>query len=189
MNAIKKACNDTGVCYIFNCPGGQQWISNGSAAWPVEGIVIREESIPALFDLSPKKRAEMVIKEMETDDPRFVLTPMAEDEALRDLGIVLSGGEEIKVLLGKDGIMMVKAGLLKPASRGDGAALFARALEGRVPVVAVYGDMLVSGLIWPITGKAAREILNRLEEMASYPVRKTAAEAEEEEPDMEQVEM
>ena len=54
IQAIKRLCMDRGAFYLFNCKNGQQFLCNGAAAWPVEGIRITEGMIPALFDISEK---------------------------------------------------------------------------------------------------------------------------------------
>ena len=60
IQAIRKACLARGVFYVFNRPGGQQFLSNGVAAWPVDGIRVTEGMIPALFDLNEKQQQKLV---------------------------------------------------------------------------------------------------------------------------------
>lgn len=38
IQAIKKLCMERVAFYIYNCVRGQQFLSNGMALWPVEGI-------------------------------------------------------------------------------------------------------------------------------------------------------
>lgn len=169
IQAIKKLCNEMGIYYLYDCDDGQQFLSDARAFWPVEGIHLTADMIPALFDISKKKQEDTIIKAWPCpDDERFSLVPVKEEEELKDLGTIYHSGEHIRVLCGQDGLIFINSELTKPGSNKEGRFAYSlRKYEGRVPVVACYGDMLVSALVLPIKG---RGIMERLEKLSSYPL-------------------
>lgn len=181
LQEIKKACNAQGQYAIFNCPDGQQWICNGAAAWPVEGITITAGSVPAIFDLSPKQQAEMSIREGEVSDERFSVTPMEGEEALRELGDVLFHGVIYRALESAAGLILINREWIKPAARATDDLIFTlRAPEGKAPMVAVYADMFCSGLIMPIHQKGVKQIQEEMGRMLMGHVRRIGKDDEDE---------
>ena len=60
LGAIKRCCVEEKEFYIYESDCGEQWIGTHTAAWPVEGdLKLTEGSIAAIFDLKPKKAAQM----------------------------------------------------------------------------------------------------------------------------------
>lgn len=163
LQAIKKCCNATGRYALLNCPDGQQWISNGEAGWPVEGIRLTAAAIPAIFDISQKKQEKVVIQEGEITDERWQITPMENEEPLKELGQAMRGGTKLRILESSKGVLMIDIDLEKPAVRADSAPFyFLRTAEGRTPMVVIYSDMLVGGLVMPITGKGCQQVLDMM---------------------------
>lgn len=164
IQAIKKACMDTEVFYIFNCQNGRQYISNGAAAWPVEGIQITPDIIPVIFDIDEKKRQKITIHEMDApDEERFTLEPMQGEEELEDLGLVWHSGTFFRALRGEDGLLFINTALTKPGENKEGKFRYcARKREGRVPLVACYGDMLCSAIVYPAKGRAIMEQIEKI---------------------------
>lgn len=160
LQAIRKACMDRDTFYILDRPDGRQWISNGAAAWPVEGIEIEEGSVGALFDIPEKKQGLVSITRREYADGRFQAEPMEDYEMeLKDLGDILYRGNVYKALKNDEGVMLIDIRWLKPVQAGNGYRYCERYAQGREPLVAVYGDLLAGALIMPMTGKNARKIL------------------------------
>jgi len=177
LQAIKKACLAGGVIDILNTKCGAQWICNGEAAWPVEGIKITESNVGILFDLTEKQDMETPIRETEWKDPRFPLTPMAEDVQLEDLGDVLSNGKVYKALRDDGGVLFIDTAWLKPAAKKDANwRFFERTTPGRGPIVAAFCDMLAGAIIMPVTGEGIMEALVRI---AREPLRALGTPAEE----------
>lgn len=169
IQAIKKLCMER-VCFcIYNCQRGQQFLSNGIALWPVEGIQLTAAMIPALFDINEKKQEKISIREIFMDDERFSLEPMDGEEELEDLGLVWDCGSFFRALKGKDGIIFIDAALTKPGENKDGKFIYClRERPGNAfPMVACYGDMLVSALVMPTKG---RGIMERLEKITYEPL-------------------
>ena len=169
IQAIKKACMEREAFYIFDCENGRQYISNGKASWPVEGIRITTDIIPVIFDIDEKKKEKIIIPETPVpDEERFSLEPMQGEEMLEDLGIVFYGGDFYRALKGTDGLLFIDTALLKPGENKEGKFMYcARKKEGRTPLVACYGDMLVSALIVP---ENARAIMRQIEKISYEPL-------------------
>jgi hypothetical protein len=70
LTAIKKLCVDKRTFVIINTPEGRQWLTDGSNVYPVEGVRIHSDSIPALFDLTKKQADSMQIREVNMIDHR-----------------------------------------------------------------------------------------------------------------------
>ena len=169
IQAIKKLCNEMGIYYLYDCENGLQYLGDGRACWPVEGIHLSADMIPALFDISEKKQEDTIIKAWPCpDEERFSLVPVTGEEGLKDLGPIYHSGEYIRVLSGQDGLIFINSELTKPGANKEGRFLYSlRKREGRTPIVACYGDMMVSALVMPIKG---RGIMERLEKLSSYPL-------------------
>lgn len=169
IQAIKKLCMKAETFYLFNCKNRRQFLSNGSGCWPVEGIQLEAAMIPALFDISDKQQSMIAIRELPVpDEERFTLEPMQGEEELEDMGLILHDGGLIRALRGEDGLLLIDSDLTKPGANKEGKFVYrARKREGRTPLVACYGDMLVSAIVMPIKGRA---IMERLEKISYIPL-------------------
>ena len=79
LNAIKRCCMEKGQCLVFRSPEGR-WLSNGSACWPTDGVVIRAEDVRAIFAISRKQMETISIQELELDDERPALGAAPHEE-------------------------------------------------------------------------------------------------------------
>lgn len=164
IQAIRKACLARGVFYVFNRPGGQQFLSNGVAAWPVDGIRVTEGMIPALFDLNEKQQQKLSIHEMETVDERFTIEPMPGETILEDMGLVWSAGTLLRALKNENGLLLIDTAQTRPGENKDGNFIYTerRSRPGQAPLVACYGDMLVSALVVPVKAGKIKQALERI---------------------------
>lgn len=180
LNAIKKACNDQGAFYVFNCQDGRQWLSNGRGAWPVEGIKITESAIPAIFDLSEKKQNSVSIRAMDYSDKRFTLEPQSDYEIpLEDLGNVWYQGTLYRALKNDAGMIFIDTTNLKPAESKEGDfQYFERTAAGRLPLVACYADFFVSALVIVEDQKTAARIIEYMNKVAREPIRRFSGDGE-----------
>ena len=89
LSAIKRCCVEENEFYIYRDINGEQWIGTHTAAWPVEGdLELTEGSIAAIFDLAPKKAAQMDILALPLGSgSRLYAAPATEWDA-QELGIV-----------------------------------------------------------------------------------------------------
>lgn len=171
LQAIKKACNARKTFLILNCPSGQQWIGNGFACWPVEGITVTTEAIQAIFEIPQEKREEYDIREGEKNDERLSIVPAEKEIPLEDLGDVLDHGIIYKILRAPDGIMAINTDYIKPADKKDAdLRYFLRPKDGRNPIIAVYADMFVSGIIMQLNGMGTKIIKKNINSIFDHPV-------------------
>ena len=185
LAAIKKLCTARKIFYILNDPDGRQWLSDTRNAYPVEGVRITADSIPALFDLAQKQADKMSIREISVLDERFSVEPMGGERELGDLGAVWYAGDLYRVMGNAQGLLMVPVSALKPAESKYGMLRFFERIspEGNI-LIARYGDMLVSGLVSPVDAKHAEAIMQQVQMLSLQAVRvsaspETDAEAEE----------
>lgn len=147
----------------------------------MEGITITAGIVPVIFDLSPKQQAEMSIREGETTDERFRISPMEGEETLKELGDVLSHGTIYRALESWAGLILINRDWIKPAARAADDLIFTlRAPEGRAPMVAVYADMFCGGLIMPIHQKSVKLIQEEMGRMLMGHVRRIGKDDEDE---------
>ena len=164
IQAIRKACMARGVFYVFDCADGRQFLSNGVAAWPVDGITVTEGMIPALFDLNEKQQQKLSIHEMEMTDERFTLEPVGGETPLEDLGLVWSAGNLYRALKNDSGLLLIDTAQTKPGENKDGNFVYAerQGKPGKAPLIACYGDMLASALVMPVKAGDIRKMLERI---------------------------
>ena len=170
IQAIKKLCMERVAFYIYNCQHDQQYLSNGMALWPVEGIHLTAAMIPALFDINEKQQEKITIREIYMDDERYSLEPMQGEEALEDLGIVWDCGTFFRALKSREGVLFIDTALTKPGENKEGKFLYClREKPGSsFPLVACYGDMLASAIVMPMKGKG---IMERMAKITYEPLR------------------
>ncbi len=185
LAAIKKLCVARKIFYIINGPDGRQWLSDTRNAYPVEGVRIAADSIPALFDLAQKQADKMSIRETSVLDERFSVEPMVGERELEDLGAVWYAGDLYRVMGSAQGLLMVPVSALKPAENKEGMLQFFERIspDGNI-LIACYGDMLVSGIVSPVDAKHAEAIMQQVQMLSLQAVRvsaspETDAEAEE----------
>lgn len=168
INAIKKACSDRGIFLVMDASDGRQWMCNGCAFWPIDGITVTKDAIPALFDLNAKKQGEVVMDRREYNDERLRLEPMAENEfPLKVMGHILDSGTDYLALMGENGLLLIDSDWLKPIP-GDGTyRFFERWRKNSAPLVAVYADLFVGGLISAYTGETVTKVQQALAEIVS----------------------
>ncbi len=177
LTAIKKLCVDKRTFVIINTPEGRQWLTDGSNVYPVEGVRIHSDSIPALFDLTPKQADPMQIREVNMIDDRLTIEPQPDTEKLlEDIGAVWYAGELFRVLGSANGLIFVPVATLKPAENKMGALEFYERVNpaGHI-LIAVYGNMLCNALVCPVNQKTAESIMAQVQAVALQAIRTGAS--------------
>jgi len=176
LAAIKKLCAARKMYYIINGPDGRQWLSDTYNAYPVEGVRLTVESIPALFDLTPKQTDAVQIREVNMEDTRLSVEPVDGERELEDWGAVWYAGELYRAMGSAYGLLMVPVSSLKPAENKNGVLRFFERVrpDGNI-LIACYGDMLVSGIVAPVDTKCAEAIMRQIQTMSLQTVRASAS--------------
>lgn len=182
LGAIKKICERNKSIYIVTRPDGSQWIGNGYAYYPVDGVHLSERNIPVIFDIDEGKRAKYLIQEIdctaETDEYRLDVHPMRDIEAICETcpGCIWHREELYRILLAEEGVYLINVAHLKPLEgKGTYHEFYVRRREGERPVIACYGDMLVSAIISPVSKDRAEEIIAGVTGCAGRAAAETAA--------------
>ena len=158
LSAIKKCCLTEGRFIILNCEGGEQWICNGSSAWPIDGVELHAGGVPALFDLTAKQANECYIDEHDCEDWRFSRTVDRErEQLLEDVGAIWHRGELYRAAKGDFGTVFLPVSAMKPVKVKDYCEFYAREEDRRL-LVAVYPDLFCAALIAPMDAKTAEAI-------------------------------
>lgn len=159
LSAIKALTGAGKFCTVMNSTDGQQWITEGHAAWLVEDVRIESEAtIASLFNLTDKQvdKARIIIR--DTTSPTFTAADAANEEELDELGMVYSGGAYYIGLMSERGALWINSDYLKPV-RDDYRRYYVRWHEGDNPIIAVYDDLMTcKALVLPLTSKGAEAV-------------------------------
>lgn len=173
LSRIKSRCKAKKTCYILqDVDAATQWISNGIAAYKVDGIWLDENAIKAIFDI-PQKEWENVWKHNTIDLKdaynvskmvAIVWDASAEVELIPDYMRIISG-EEIRRFETPDGrSVYAPADDFDPI---DGLVRYAlRRHDGEDDVIAVYRDLLCEGVVATFSRGAGEKINEYLKKCA-----------------------
>ena len=167
---IKRACMNARTAMIYNTPDGSQWISNGAAAYLVEGIRVDERALTFLFNMTQKQESEMYMLEKSIVDPRFTDAPYEGQEAPAvELGLITYLDEDRLALKTDGGVMFIRyayVGAIKEKYR----SFSVRWWDGR-PLIAVYDGMFCKALIVPMGNFDVDTMREKLRAMSDTPFR------------------
>ena len=151
LGAIKRCCIEEKEFYIYESDSGEQWIGTHTAAWPVEGdLKLTEGSIAAIFDLAPKKAAQMDILALPLGSgSRLYVAPAVEWDA-QELGIVEYLGERCLLLTCRGQMLAVDMAKVKAARCAEDYQCMKIGIntDGE-PLVLVKDGMLTTAVILP----------------------------------------
>ena len=169
---------------VFRSPEGR-WLSNGSACWPTDGVVIRAEDVRAIFAISRKQMEAVVIREGEVDEGRgskivvSCVYPVERectvftdsDKVRRQRGIILSllhkrapDSQLIAQMCAHYGAPPLER--LKPVESRDAEMRFFLRPGSGGDWVAAFGGLLAEAIVAPEPVERAEEIMERVRELA-----------------------
>lgn len=164
IQAIRPACKRRGICtLITHAATGQQWISDGAGAYPVEGIEISKAALPALCNFDADELGKISLSEALIADDRFTLEPVPHEQDCEDLGLVYALGQLFRALRTPNGILFIDATELRPAEGKAGIDRFAVRENANGKLIAAYRGLLAKALIAPVQPDASRNIMDALE--------------------------
>ena len=181
LGAIKRCCMARRVAIVMNAENGEQWISDGSNAWPVDGLRVDAGAVVSLFNLTIKQQDKTIIREMDTDDPRFTIYETPGEEMAREIGLMEYMDSLLLGLESSRGVLWIPYDAIRHIKE-DGRWYGVRWRDGRA-MVAVYGDMFAAALVLPVMNHAAEYMQAKAARMAAAPYKwpdekAAAAEAE-----------
>lgn len=131
--------------------GNEQWISDGVAAYPVQGMPVMSDSqMLKHLDLQPKDKVDVINWEadkLETKDA------IAEETEIKEFGpSLLIGGEEYASLYTEIGLLLVNEKYLAPVhtDTSDGVLTFWLRYNSGNPLIAVKKGLFLLALIYPL---------------------------------------
>jgi hypothetical protein len=173
INAIKRACRARGRCQIYDAPDGGQWIGDGRCFWPVSGLKITEDSVPDLFDLTPKQIDDMLIDQRDAPDWRFGAMMHGSEEALTVVGEVWWAEDVFIALRSGAGLLFIPKSALDPVK--DDCVFYGR-WERDDLLVAAYPGFFCKALIAPVDDRRAEKIMQAAQAIAMEPLAVMAGE-------------
>ena len=162
LKAVEKLCKEAGCVRLFDdftverdedgeFRTGRQWMSDGTAAFPLDGLpYLDEAAVYAIFDVDAKKQDKLVVEckdslpeKLSFDDRRSEDVPL---EAVRFRMSI--GSHELALFRDPEGgLIVIRADYKKPFENWRECECFKRmSTEGR-PFVAVMSGCILRGLI------------------------------------------
>ena len=181
IGKIGKLCERSGFLYIMdNREKGEQWISNGRAAYFVDAdIEVTEENAIPLFDFKKDDKKQPRIRRCDTGQVNIYSSQRMEDEEILDvIGSVIYGGNVMMALKSADGMLFIDRRFLQPVAKSDYLEFYLRK-SGNMPHIAVYENMFCCAIIMPYAGKSAEDVREEAAKIAYesvYPMEEAAAE-------------
>lgn len=162
LNAIKSCCLRTRKFKVINAEDGSQWLSNGQAAWIVEGVQITTGCLADLLNLSDRQIEKCEFETEETTDARYHRDGTLTTETYcDDIGAIWFNGWLYRAIQYQGRVMFLLAANLRPTENGLADAGYnryeARIMDGDVKI-AVYNGMFVEAILDPMPDAVAREI-------------------------------
>jgi hypothetical protein len=145
----------------------RQWISDGVACYPLDGLpYLDESSICAIFDIDSKKLAKMTVTHQPSLPEGMDFTDRhREDDPLEQLDLQMSLGGNALYLFrdGAGALVMIKAAYCKPFEAWDECECYKRVDSAGRPYVAVMSGCILRGLIYPYkVGETLMETLGEV---------------------------
>lgn len=159
IKKIAAQCKATGRACLYDYTDGDgcisQWIGNGAAVWPVNGVPMLEaEHLPALFDLTGKQLEEMQIEQHEAPEGIDFRDYSNDDILATEARLrVIWNGCELMMLTAKGVTYYIDTELLAPIwaeYERDTIQYCLRRQKDGTPYFAVLGGLLLVGLVWPV---------------------------------------
>lgn len=168
LSAIKRCCVEEKEFYIYESDCDEQWIGTHTAAWPVEGdLKLTEGSIAAIFDLKPKKAAQMDILALPFNRGSCLYAAPETEWDAQELGIVEYLGERCLLLTCRGRMLAVDMAKVKAARCAEDYQCMKIGIntDGE-PLVLVKDGMLTTAVILPESEEVVDAIRTMIGRMA-----------------------
>lgn len=172
LSKIKKACKANGICYILqDIKSDIQWISNGEAAYKLEGVWVDETSLRAIWDIPLKdweanwdhKTVDISTLSPEKAEMISVVWPATGEIELEWCQSRVVIGEEYRRFQLPDGASVYALAMDFEPLSGNGRYML-RTEPGCSPVIAVYDDLLCQGVVAVLSQGAAIALRKKISE-------------------------
>lgn len=145
----------------------QQYISDGSAVYPVYGLpALDEESILTIFDIQEKQREDWFVKDADIPDGINFEDMDSSEQIIERAGLsIVYAGKTLKPLQTRHGLIFMESRYLAPISDVlDVMELYERATPGGEPYIVAKAGFLLQVVIMPCDVISA-QFVQRLQEL------------------------
>lgn len=145
-----------------------QWLSDGFAAYPLNGLpILDEETLCAVFDISEKQLKNTSVRRLTMPDALNVNDTDPAERVLHDDDFsIIYGGTELKPLKTRNGIAFIPQKYITPLEDVlDVVQLYERVTPDGQTYIAAKTGLLIAALILPYS-VVNEKFVNRLEEVA-----------------------
>lgn len=172
LKKVISLCNQRKTFRLFDkiseCGEIVQWLGDGFAAYPLNGLpILDEETLCAVFDISEKQLKNTSIRRLTMPDVLNVDDTDPAERVLNDDDFsIIYAGTELKPLKTRNGIIFIQQKYLAPLDDVlDVVHLYERVTsDGQTYIVAKAG-LLIAAVIFPYS-VVNEKFVNRLEEVA-----------------------
>lgn len=174
--AIKSACMARKTFVICTTENGAQWVGNGPAMWPVDGIILTEKNLPAVFDLTEKQMGKLYIRILDSAegplDPRIMLEDWPNEIHCETPPLCFWHQDELlRPVITEAGLMLINVDLLKPVGKKkEYLEFYMRSIPCMPPLIAGKTGLLTDVLIAPLSVDSTRMILKYAGALSEYDI-------------------
>lgn len=144
-----------------------QWMGDGCAAYPLNGLpILDEETLCAVFDISEKQLKNTSIRRLAMPDVLNIGDTDPDERVLKDDDFsIIYGGTEVKPLKARNGIIFIQQKYLAPLEDVlDVVQLYERVTPDGQTYVAAKAGLLIAAVIFPYS-VINEKFVTRLEEI------------------------
>ena len=144
-----------------------QWMGDGCAAYPLNGLpILDEETLCAVFDISEKQLKNTSIRRLTMPDVLNIGDTDPDERVLKDDDFsIIYGGTEVKPLKTRTGIIFIQQKYLAPLEDVlDVVQLYERVTPDGQTYVAAKAGLLIAAVIFPYS-VINEKFVTRLEEI------------------------
>lgn len=144
-----------------------QWMGDGCAAYPLNGLpILDEETLCAVFDISEKQLKNTSIRRLTMPDVLNIGDTDPDERVLKDDDFsIIYGGTEVKPLKARNGIIFIQQKYLAPLEDVlDVVQLYERVTPDGQTYVAAKAGLLIAEVIFPYS-VINEKFVTRLEEI------------------------
>ena len=144
-----------------------QWMGDGCAAYPLNGLpILDEETLCAVFDISEKQLKNTSIRRLTMPDVLNIGDTDPDERVLKDDDFsIIYGGTEVKPLKARNGIIFIQQKYLAPLEDVlDVVQLYERVTPDGQTYVAAKAGLLIAAVIFPYS-VINEKFVTRLEEI------------------------
>lgn len=153
---------------ISECGEIVQWLGDGFAAYPLNGLpILDEETLCAVFDISEKQLKNTSVRRLTMPDALNVDDTDPAERALSDDDFsIIYGGTELKPLKTRNGIIFIQQKYIAPPEDVlDVVQLYERVTPDGQTYIAAKAGLLIAAVIFPYS-VINEKFVKRLEEVA-----------------------